>query len=146
MDSAAQLRAGLERLPQELRDIIFNYTFTSGKAIGTISYDYRPPRLLQVNRSSRQMYARSYYGGGLFRIHERDSMMACLKWLSSLPQAHLDMLTGAGSIKILLRHSSGNSIFQQFITEHTFSILKKTLRSQGVRLRDGVLCTEYWDG
>lgn len=77
----AEIRAQIENLPQELYDEIYNLTFTSTH--GTVSVvpkslafpKFTPPmprNLLQVPHSTRETFAKAYYGNNTFVIRNKD--------------------------------------------------------------------------
>jgi len=57
-----------QRLPQELKDLIHDFTFTADRArdgVREVNDQYRPPALLQINRAFRSQFVRSFYGNGI---------------------------------------------------------------------------------
>lgn len=112
-----ELRARLADLPQELYDTIFDFTFTAEPGIRYLdrfSPDctelcnarplFRVPdsvHLLHVDRTSRNQFARSYYGGdeavfvaAYFSGGQEYSCHSstCCNWLESLPPDHRAMI------------------------------------------------------
>lgn len=84
------LPALVQALPAELYDEIPNLTFTVSTDSRTIDIAYQPPKLLQVNRASRELFAKSYYGQrSTFYIH-KDLLKA---FVTSLPTVHLTQIT-----------------------------------------------------
>ena len=64
-----ELATRVQSLPQELYDHIFNEVFTApSEDIVTIDRSSRPPKCLQVNRRSRELFAQSYYSNTTFSI------------------------------------------------------------------------------
>ncbi|CZT24144.1 uncharacterized protein RCC_09861 [Ramularia collo-cygni] len=125
MDAEVEaLRHGLAKIPQELYDEIYNLVFTAPPGIRDLSADslaiggqqsaapstrkYRAAlsttNLLQVSRSTRELYASTYYGEGEFLFsHKKPDMFShtnsdnriCEKnmrrmvaWAISLPEKH----------------------------------------------------------
>ncbi|KAJ9628523.1 hypothetical protein H2203_002423 [Taxawa tesnikishii (nom. ined.)] len=79
----------INNLPPELYIQIFDLTFTPDADIRYIKADYKPPRLLHVNRQSRQRFAKLYYGeNAIFHTNGANGS----RWVKSLPQAHRDMV------------------------------------------------------
>lgn len=75
-------------IPQELFDIIYDFTFTI-KEIIEINRDYKPPSMLQVNGESRDDLAFRYYTTTTFHSTNRYLVK---KWLLSLTPAHVACL------------------------------------------------------
>ncbi|KAK0804425.1 hypothetical protein B0A54_08752 [Friedmanniomyces endolithicus] len=88
---ADTLAAGLLTLPQELRDIIYDLTFTtSSPPIRYIYTAYKPPHLLQVNQASRHLFTQSYYSTTiLFECADGRLLSA---WFRSLTPRHQDLI------------------------------------------------------
>ena len=84
----------VQDLPGELYNIIYEYTFTVGPGERKISKTYQPPSLLTVDRASRKLFAKSYYGSsGSSFVHNRNGTKEVLiRWLRSLPRRHLRLL------------------------------------------------------
>jgi len=85
------LAAGLLTLPQELRDVIYDLTFTTSPPLTRyINTTYKPPNLLQVTKASRQLFAQSYYSTTiLFECADSKLLSA---WFRSLTPAHQDLI------------------------------------------------------
>ncbi|KAK1061286.1 hypothetical protein LTR74_011170 [Friedmanniomyces endolithicus] len=88
---ADTLATGLLSLPQELRDIIYDLTFTtSSPPIRYINTTYKPPDLLQVNTTSRQLFAQSYYSTTI--LFECADSKLLGTWFRSLTPRHQDLI------------------------------------------------------
>jgi len=88
---AATLAAGLLTLPQELKDIIYDLTFTTSPPLTRyINKTYKPPLLLQVNRASRHLFAQSYYSTTL--VFECADIKFLGAWFRSLTPTHQDLI------------------------------------------------------
>lgn len=79
----------VQTLPQELYDNIYDLTFTPTSRWRYIRHDYKPPKLLSVDRASRALFATRYYGERAVFCIVPFSHGHGAKWLASLPQAHL---------------------------------------------------------
>ena len=86
----ASLVEQVQSLPPELFNKVLDDTFQLEPSSVEIDESYQPPCLLQVDKKSRKAFATSFYGGGVtFEFNSR----ACLvKWLRSLPKAHIAIL------------------------------------------------------
>lgn len=88
---SAEVRVDLlQALPREVFDLIYEMTFTRHSGLRHISADSKRPQRLQIDRKSRELFAKSWYG--------RDSIFvmnleAAGPWLKSLPSRHFNMLT-----------------------------------------------------
>lgn len=80
----------LNRLPQELIDIIWEEVFTAPVQRVHVGRGYRPPHLLLVNSSSRQQFAKSFYNNTIFIVdHDLDLEV----WLDEVEASgHTDLL------------------------------------------------------
>lgn len=79
----------VQSLPPELYNEIFDLTFAPAPGIQHIRKGYKPPSCLQVSRSTRRNYVVSHYTRSTFYMTKED----CAKWLASLPDNHIDLLT-----------------------------------------------------
>ncbi|KAK3066013.1 hypothetical protein LTR53_017795, partial [Teratosphaeriaceae sp. CCFEE 6253] len=61
MGCVDDLSIKVQALPVELQDLIYTFTFTANPVIRYIDDTYKPPGLLQVDRTSRRLFAQSYY-------------------------------------------------------------------------------------
>jgi hypothetical protein len=61
---ATSLRQRILDRPQELYDMILDFTFTANPRTLEITADYQPPPTLQVSRATRRTFANSYFGPG----------------------------------------------------------------------------------
>lgn len=52
----------LQAIPQELYDMIYEFTFTPDPSDFAIDAYYRPSNLLRVDRTSRRLFALNLYG------------------------------------------------------------------------------------
>ena len=84
------LKRYLNALPQELYDYILDLTITPELSIRYIDRNYRPPAILQIDRTSRFKAAQRYYGDGskFFCSNYYD----CILWLASLSNEHAALL------------------------------------------------------
>lgn len=97
---ADELRLGLESLPQELYDQIYNAVFTAPPGERNLSKRNKCNniaeglKLLQISHATREKYAASYFGdGGEFLIEDcwvGASMFVA--WLRSIAAAHRALL------------------------------------------------------
>nr|POF03883.1 hypothetical protein CFP56_21639 [Quercus suber] len=81
----------LGRLPQELADLIFEFTFLPRSAVRTITRKrYRPPTELQISAATRQLFAASFYGPTttFWFVGNQDIIATADAWLTALPAAH----------------------------------------------------------
>lgn len=84
------LRSRLEDLPPELYDYIFSLTFNTHPSLRQIDSSYRPPHILQVDRTTRALAAKSYYGqGATFYCTNHEH---CIRWLATLAPDHSQLL------------------------------------------------------
>ena len=91
MNEQRNLHDLIQELPQELIDLISNYTFTANPAIQHIDNTYKPPTLLQVSRATRGWFATSYYIDSIFEFNVRPWNNYQI-WLSALPPKHLRLV------------------------------------------------------
>jgi hypothetical protein len=90
--SAGELNRRIQSLPQELFDMIYDFTFTAVATVPRITIDehYRPPALLRVDPIPRRAFAKVCYG--LNELHPDfddildDKVMKA--WLRSIPKEH----------------------------------------------------------
>lgn len=67
MTAEVELAQRVQALPQELQDLIYDFTFAawpSATDFHQIRFAWKPPSCLQVNRASRRKFAEVFYGGG----------------------------------------------------------------------------------
>lgn len=106
-DSFERLQTKLHALPQELQDIILQYTCTVTPSARNSAHvpplvdipdsttgvhvdkHYRPPAQLSIPRV-RELYAKSYYSTTVFNFTSRAHLV---KWVLALPPAHRAYLT-----------------------------------------------------
>lgn len=84
--TADRLRTGLETLPQELYDNMYNFVFVPPENHNTtINKAYKPPVQLQINKETRAAFSALYYGNGsTWTFRDWDSGIVILKkWLQS---------------------------------------------------------------
>ncbi|KAK3679594.1 hypothetical protein LTR37_021380 [Vermiconidia calcicola] len=81
-----------ETLPAELRDNIYEFVFITARSKVHITSNYRPPALLQLDRTSRDLFARSYYRKTTFVLQDPGSWTRLVQWLQSLERSHQSML------------------------------------------------------
>jgi hypothetical protein len=144
----ASLASRLQRLPQELCDLILLEVFTPDDQtveIDTheIKPNHRPPKFLSINSLTRDIYAKAYYGGhdSSFILHVPqgfDTSLA-MQWLKSLTPAHLSMMRRLmfiyrdpikGDPKIFGRRA------RQSLRRHLEQSLKKRLTNNGIEIAD----------
>lgn len=93
MASDIDIEDRIRRLPQELQDLILDFTLIPSARTVNINESYRPPWQLRINRRSREIVAMTYYRDTTFIIDSqkgqqpaypqyRVSVLQC--WLSSL--------------------------------------------------------------
>ena len=119
----------IQALPQELQDIIRDYTLdypTTPIAI-MMSYDYRPPINLQINRAIRSTFASTYYTNTTF--HSSNSKLLT-KFVTALSPEHRDLLE---SIRL-------SSRIKQMRRESQLSIGYMVLLQQSARSR----AVQFW--
>ena len=96
-----ELSGRIQALPAELYNLVFQYTFTadsSGKVVYVTS-QHKPPSLLQVDRTSRATFARSYYGSNtIFAFRPApealsDYAQLSLLWVRSLAREHMVLIS-----------------------------------------------------
>lgn len=83
----------VQALPQEINDMIFDFTLTGSLSKEyRIDRDYRPPSFLQLNHAIRRKFARMYYSdGSTFTVNRYIANF----WLGSLSATHRRMLFSA---------------------------------------------------
>lgn len=104
---AFSLAVGIATLPPEIYEITYNYTFTKIQySMVNITTGYRPPSILQVDRSSRSLALRSYYQNTTFILQLSGAQSGGQgawwlastvpppgeRWLRRLPSAHRGLL------------------------------------------------------
>ena len=83
-------------LPGELFNQIYQLTFTAKPGVRKIDKTYKPPSLLAVDRASRKLFAKSYYGGSGASFAWNSELKAkevLIRWLRSLTPHHRRLLT-----------------------------------------------------
>lgn len=90
MADTGRLATRVQSLPPELFDEIYALTFTPTSDTVVITKKYRPPKLLQVDRASRNLFAEHYYAQTKFTATDMDVVV---HWLRSLRDEHLKLLT-----------------------------------------------------
>lgn len=96
--SVDDIRRGLEYLPQELYDEIYNFTFTFTDPSGPLDLrDIAKVRadlkLLRVSSATRELYASKCYNRSvIIEVKNPSSYHGARKWLKSLPRKHLALL------------------------------------------------------
>ncbi len=79
----------VQALPSELYNEVYQLTFTAKREIRQIDKSWKPPRLLQVNHHSRELFASSYYGEkSIIEIHK----YLAHRWIKTLTQTHASHL------------------------------------------------------
>ena len=73
----------VQDLPPELFTAIYDHVFTAERGeVVTVDKKYRPPKLLQVNTSSRKRFATSYYDRTTFQFDSAANFSTIIKTLS----------------------------------------------------------------
>lgn len=97
-DRDAAFRQRVRNLPQELLEEVYHWTFTASPGVRVFAISPRPntkaiattipfPSALHVSRASREMFARSYYGSGVFVSHDVEkAVVRC--WLDLVAPEH----------------------------------------------------------
>ena len=68
-DAMETLESLVQALPPEIYNQILDFTFTAAPGIRYINYNHRPSSCLHVSRSTRRVFAQTYYGcGAVFAI------------------------------------------------------------------------------
>ncbi|CZT23005.1 uncharacterized protein RCC_08713 [Ramularia collo-cygni] len=83
------LRNGLESLPQEMYDMIYNHVFHIEPHSEVITKAYKPPIQLQISSKTRARAMQSYYGANAVWVFENPDEAKYLihSWFASLPPA-----------------------------------------------------------
>lgn len=96
-----ELSRRIQALPQELQDIILDYTISFQPAednIVRITSDYKPPLGLQVSWHTRAMFAKAYYSEFIFQAefseysHSYGAAFWPLDWLEKLVMSERDLI------------------------------------------------------
>ncbi|EME78669.1 uncharacterized protein MYCFIDRAFT_209035 [Pseudocercospora fijiensis CIRAD86] len=88
----------IQILPQELQDIIFDFTLSpNSDRVIAVTSNYRAPSQLQISRKSRDVAAARYYSSNAFTFttgkNTRQEVFYFIqKWVASLPRLHASML------------------------------------------------------
>ncbi|KAI5362817.1 hypothetical protein Slin15195_G101980 [Septoria linicola] len=85
----------IQDLPQELQDIILEFTLESPSATVLLTKDYKPPGPLAISRKTRAKAATSYYNNSAF-LFEKTSrtydvgvlISSIVAWVKSLSREH----------------------------------------------------------
>lgn len=91
----------VQDLPRELFDKIYVETFTADGKSCKIDDNYTPPKLLQIDRASRALFAQSYYDQTTFVF---DNSSKLKNWLRSLHRKHRVFLREVRMIYNCSRH------------------------------------------
>lgn len=135
----------IQDLPPELHDMIFSLVFAADVSIRTIDENYKPPPLLAVDRRSREIYAKAYYGS-------TDSLFICnasidtihdtlIPWLKSVPESHLRMIRHL-KITCKIDHGVSGTATIQHVIQYFSALTMKCLESNGLGILRGKLYTE----
>jgi hypothetical protein len=98
----------VQALPRELYDEIYNLTFTANGGEIHVDKNYKPPAQLHVNRASRELFAKQYYGNTTFHFADPGTKVAG-KWLGALQWRTTRVLLGIRSIQIQGQRGKVNS-------------------------------------
>ncbi|EME78504.1 uncharacterized protein MYCFIDRAFT_178642 [Pseudocercospora fijiensis CIRAD86] len=146
----------IQRLPQELADIVFEFYVVTVPAEQTVDITtaYRPPKQLQTNRASRRVAAERYYSTNTFVIDGFDetsdvprywnNASATIRWLRSLPVDHSFMIE-------TLSYPDPFEYMEGFALESNlrwrYDLLMQGLKdSSSIALRDDCLRMGYYIG
>lgn len=127
--------------------MISSLVFTADNSIQKIDENYKPPPLLAVDRSSREIYAKAYYGSN-------DSLFICnasldtihgtlIPWLKSLPESHLRMIRQL-KITCKIDHGISGTATIQHVVHYFSALAMKCLESNGLGVLRGKLHTEVY--
>ena len=87
----------VQSLPPELFNIVLAEVFTPDTTTHKIDANYKPPKFLAVSRTTRETYAKAYYGGldssFVFELAVGKPIEPLYRWLKCLPLSHLRMLS-----------------------------------------------------
>lgn len=93
-----EVQRRIRSLPQELQDLIFDFTLGSFEPDETvvIDEDYQPPKALSINHATRQKLAAQYYSNTKFIIkfsgwRNFNLYLSCL-WIRSVACEHLSLI------------------------------------------------------
>ena len=89
MTNIDQLATLVQGLPPELYNTIYEFTFSPSTDTINVTRSCRPPSELQVDRTSREFFARQYYGNSKFITTDMD---ITVHWLRVLRLQHLQYL------------------------------------------------------
>ena len=89
-----ELAIRVQNLPPELYNQIYADVFVADASVQTIAWAYKPPNRLAVDRRSRALFARSYYGfKTTFKaLRKIDKPNPSIQWLKSLPKEYIRFL------------------------------------------------------
>lgn len=118
------LNTRVQSLPAELFHEIYIHTFTASSSLRTIDKDYKPPHLLQVNRHSRALFAKSYYGSGSIFCTFLDVLQA---WMRHIQRTHAEQI---GEIRLGPYVSAVETEF--YVAEWAIEVAEQTMRELGV--------------
>jgi hypothetical protein len=85
-----RFRELFQGLPAELKGMIYEYTFSAGLTAQYINQDYKSPTVLQIDRATRKMFAKSHFSLTTFKL---SSQTILRKWLASLGPEHLGTIS-----------------------------------------------------
>lgn len=85
------LTPGIQSLPQELKDLIFDFAFTPPPPNTVVKVDanYRPPTYISICSTLRAKTAQQYYSSSVFMFDEPCEGYA---WLASVPVKHAQVI------------------------------------------------------
>lgn len=101
MNAITSIEERIQRLAQELKDIVFDFYVLTAPSEQTIDITttHQAPNQLQIDRASRHVAAKRYYSTNTFVINgfvktteSFDQASATLRWLGSLPANHSSMI------------------------------------------------------
>lgn len=138
----ATLASLVQALPAELYNKVLELTFTADRNVHEIDRFYVPPKLLQVSRNTRAMFARSYYGNGS-QSDSSDpptfyaSLALCSKWIGLLTQAHVDLLQEVriSDQKLIVTSVFGQTRYRLFDDHRCFPCVMAPSRLVSAKLK-----------
>ena len=85
-----RFRELFQGLPAELKGMIYKYTFSAGPKVQHVNQDYKSPTVLQIDRETRKMFAKSHFSLTTFKL---SSQTILRNWLASLEPEHVGTIS-----------------------------------------------------